>query len=335
MPPPGGSDMSEVSADDRQYHVNGELVAASEATVSVHDRGFAYGDAVFETIRVYGGVPFRWAAHVERLAESAAALSLPLPVETAELRARVIETLAANDLQEATVKLSVTRGPDTRGLTPSAEPEPTVVVTVSPLSRGGTAGERVWDEPARLQTAKTRRVPDRALPSEAKTHNYLNQILARLETRVSDATEALVLDTDGYVAEAATANLWFVADDALRTPSLEGPVLPGITRETVIEIARDEGIPVEEGRYEPDDVREADEAFLTSSIREVKPVATVDGVAVGGGPVTTLVGRLYDARVEAACYDENNDGSDRPRGETDSGETAPQEGTDDSQPSGP
>lgn len=321
--------MSEVSTDDLQYHVDGELVPASEATVSVHDRGFAYGDAVFETVRVYGSVPFRWAAHAERLAESAAALSLPLPVESGELRARVIETLAANDLEEATVKLSVTRGPDTRGLTPSTEPEPTVVVTVSPLSRGGTAGERVWDEPARLQTAKTRRVPDRALPSEAKTHNYLNQILARLETRVSDATEALVLDTDGYVAEAATANLWFVADNALRTPSLAGPVLPGITRETVLEIADDEGIPVEEGQYEPDDVREADEAFLTSSIREVKPVATVDGVAVGGGPVTTLVGRLYDARVDAACYDEERtsaDASDEERTSTDAS---------DDQPSGP
>jgi len=294
--------MSEVSTDDLQYHVDGELVAASEATVSVHDRGFAYGDAVFETIRVYGGVPFRWAAHAERLADSAAALSLPLPIERGELRARVIETLAANDLREATVKLSVTRGSDTRGLTPTTEPDPTVVVTVSPLSRGGAEGERVWDDPARLQTAKTRRVPDRALPSQAKTHNYLNQILARLETRVSDATEALVLDTDGYVAEAATANLWFVADDALCTPSLAGPVLPGITRETVREIAADEGIPVEEGQYEPDDVREADEAFLTSSIREVKPIATVDGVTVGGGPVTTLVGRLYDARVDAACY---------------------------------
>lgn len=324
--------MSEASADDLQYHVDGELVPAGEATVSVHDRGFAYGDAVFETIRVYGGVPFRWAAHAERLTESAAALSLPLPVDTGQLRARVIETLAANDLQEATVKLSVTRGSDTRGLTPSAEPEPTVVVTVSPLSRGGTAGERVWDEPARLQTAKTQRVPDRALPSEAKTHNYLNQILARLETRVSDATEALVCDTDGYVAEAATANLWFVADDALRTPSLEGPVLPGITRETVLELARAEGIPVEEGQYEPDDVRAADEAFLTSSIREVKPIATVDGVAVGGGPVTTLVGRLYDARVDAACYDEND--GDGPGETAESNETREAASGDD-QPSGP
>lgn len=287
---------------DLTYHVDGELVPASEATVNVHDRGFAYGDAVFETIRVYGGTPFRWDAHCDRLEDSAEALSLPLPCDRTELRARVVETLAANDLREAAVKLSVTRGVDTRGLTPPTDPDPTVVITVSPLPRGGTDGERVWDDPARLQTAMTRRAPDRALPSAAKTHNYLNPILARLETTVSDATEALVLDTDGNVAEAATANLWFVADDALRTPSLDGPVLPGITRETVLTALADEEIPVEEGTYDPDDVRDADEAFLTSSIREVKPVATVDGVAVGGGPVTELVSTLYDAHVERSCY---------------------------------
>jgi branched-chain amino acid aminotransferase len=287
---------------DRTYHVDGELVPADEATVSVHDRGFAYGDAVFETVRVYGGEPFRWESHLDRLDASCEALSLPLPVSRATLRERVAETLRANDCEEAAVKLSISRGVDTRGLTPPDDPDPTVVITLSPLSPGGTDGERTWDEPARLQTTKTRAVPDRVIPAAAKTHNYLPQILARLETRVSDATEALLLDADGKVAEAATANVWFVADDALRTPSLDGPILPGITRETVLDIAEAEGIPVEAGTYEPDDLRSADEAFLTSSIREVKPVATVDGVEVGGGPVTSLVGRLYDAQVEEACY---------------------------------
>ena len=296
--------MAEEATADLQYHVDGELVAADEATVSVHDRGFAYGDAVFETIRVYGGVPFRWDAHADRLRASAEALSLPVPLSDAALRGRIVETVAANDIREAAVKLSVTRGPDTRGLTPPTDPDPTVVVTVSPLAPGGSDGERAWTEPARLQTAKTRRVPDRALPASAKTHNYLNPILARLETRVSDADEALVLDSEGYVAEAAAANLWFVDERGLYTPSLDGPVLPGITREIVMEIAESEGIPVTEGQFAPDDVRDAEEAFLTSSIREIRPVETVDGVAVGDGPVTNLLTRLYDARVDAACYDD-------------------------------
>lgn len=304
--------MDEATTADLRYHVDGSLVPADEATVSVHDRGFAYGDAVFETIRVYGGVPFRWAAHANRLRASAEALSLPVPLSDAELRGRVVETVAANEIREAAVKLSVTRGPDSRGLTPPAEPDPTVVVTVSPLPPGGSDGERVDDEPARLQTAKTRRVPDRSLPAAAKTHNYLSPILARLETRVSDADEALVLDQEGYVAEAAAANLWFVDERGLYTPSLEGPVLPGITRETVLEIADEEGIPVTEGQFEPDDVRDAEEAFLTSSIREIRPVETVDGVAVGGGPVTSLLTRLYDARVDAACYDGDGDQASGP-----------------------
>jgi branched-chain amino acid aminotransferase len=286
---------------DLQYHVAGELVPAEEATVSVHDRGFMYGDAAFETMRVYGGTPFRWNGHLDRLEHSCELLSIPWAYSRAELRERVAETLRANDLADARVRLSITRG-ESSGLAPPEDADPTVVIQISSLPRGGTEGEETWDDPEVLQTVKTQRVPDRAIPSAAKTHNYLNAILARLETRVSDADEALMLDAEGNVAEAATANLWFVTDDALRTPSLDGPILPGITREVVLEIARSEGIPVEEGTYTPDDVRNADEAFLTSSIREIRPVAKLDGVEIGGGPVTTLLSRLYDARVENVCY---------------------------------
>ncbi|QIB73338.1 aminodeoxychorismate lyase [Halogeometricum borinquense] len=292
------------SADELRFHVNGELVRASEATVNVRDRGFMYGDALFETLRAYGGDIFRWEAHANRLAEGAEILELDHGLSDTELKRRVDETLAANELSDAYVKLSVTRGVQLGKLNPDPEVDPTVVIQVKPLPRGGRGSDPVWDAPATLQTVKTRRVPDRAIPARAKTHNYLNGILARLELRVTDADEAVMLDGDGALAEGATSNLFFVRDNALHTPSLDGPVLPGVTRAEVLDIARDEGIPVREGRYKPDDLRDATEAFVTNSTWELRPVASVDGIELGGGPVTTLLSRLFDARVEQRHYTE-------------------------------
>jgi len=300
--------------EDLLYHVDGDLVAADEATVNVRDRGFLYGDAAFETMRAYGGDVFEWEAHMDRLAETCEVLGLDHGLSDADLRERVDETLAVNDLREAYVRLSITRGVQPGKLTPDTEVDPTVVVIVSELPRGGQGSQPVWSGPATLQTVKTKRVPDESIPARAKTHNYLNGILARLELRVTDADEALMVDTDGHVTEGATSNLFFVRDNALRTPSLDGPILPGITRRVVLELAAEEGIPVEEGTYSPEEIRSADEVFLTNSTWELRPVETVDGLSVGdedggedegstesaAGPVTTLLSRLFDARVESA-----------------------------------
>ncbi|MGZ0748035.1 aminotransferase class IV [Haloparvum sp. AD34] len=308
----------EADADEAalRFNVDGEVVPADEATVDVRDRGFMYGDAAFETMRAYGGDVFRWEAHADRLRNTCETLQLDHGLSDATLRSRIDETLAANDLAEAYVKLSISRGVQPGKLDPDPDVDPTVVVYVSPLPRGGVDGEAVWDGPATLQTTKTRRASDRAIPSDAKTHNYLNGILARLELRTSDADEALMLDDDGHVAEGATSNLFFVDGTALRTPSLDGPVLPGITRDVVIDLAAKEGIPVEEGQYAPADVREADEVFLTNSTWEIRPVTTVDGIDVGPepaagsdgddnqiGPVTKLLSRLFDERIETNFYD--------------------------------
>ncbi|MFB6131130.1 MAG: aminotransferase class IV [Salinigranum sp.] len=287
---------------DPLYLVDGDLVPAAEATVSVRDRGFLYGDAAFETLRAYGGDVFEWDAHAERLRGTCDVLALDHGLSDADLRARVDETLAANDFGDAYVRLSITRGVQSGRLTPAQAVDPTVVVIVEPLPRGGRGSDPVWDGPATLQLVKTRRVPDRAVPARAKTHNYLNGILARLELRVTGADEALILDQDGFVAEGATSNVFFVRDNALCTPSLDGPVLPGVTRRVVLDLARSEGIPVVEGRFRPDDVRQADEAFLTNTTWEVRPVDTVDGIDVEPGPATRLLSHLFDERVERECY---------------------------------
>jgi len=281
------------------YHVDGSLVPAEGATVSVRDRGFMYGDAAFETLRVYGGRPFRWTAHADRLERTCETLGFAgaVPPRT-ELRARVEETLAANEMTDAYLKLSVTRGVQPGKLTPDEAVDPTVVVMVSELPRGGSEGERVWDGPAQLRTVDTERVPDTALPSGAKTHNYLNGILARLELRGTGADEALLCSTAGTLTEGAASNLFFIRDRTLQTPTAELPLLPGVTREVVLECAGDLDLPVETGRYPLSALESATEVFVTNSTWEVRPVTGVDDSEFAVGPVTRRLQAAFDERVE-------------------------------------
>jgi len=271
------------------YSVNGDLVPAAEATVSVRDRGFMYGDAVFETMRAYDGAVFRFDAHLDRLANSCSLLGIDHDLPDAVFRERVRETLSANDLTEAYVKLSVSRGVQPGKLDPGPATDPTVVVQVSELDRGPA-----WDTPATLETSPVQRIPDDAIPAAAKTHNYLNGILAR---RSVDADEAMLLDADGFVAEGASSNVFFVEDGTLHTPSLDGPLLPGITREVVLDVADGCGIPVETGRYDPDDLRSADELFCTNSTWELRPVERYDDTTYGDHPVTDRLLDAYRART--------------------------------------
>lgn len=283
------------------YHVDGQLVAAENATVSVRDRGFRYGDGAFETLRAYGGDLFAWAAHRQRLVNTCETLGMDGVVPD-DLTERIDETLDANGLDDAYVRVSVTRGVQPGKLTPDPAVDPTVVVVVDELPRGGRQGMSVWNDHATVQSVETRRIPDSALPVDAKTHNYLNGILARLELRraTTDAhqpDEALLRDTDGYVAEGTTSNLFFVEEGTLKTPRKE-TILPGITRNVVLDLAADETFPVETGRYTLDDVRSADEAFLTNTTWEIRPIERIDGIGVGDGPITNLLVRLYDDLIE-------------------------------------
>lgn len=296
-----------------RYHVDGELVAAGSAGVSVHDRGFLYGDAVVETLRAYGGTVFRWDAHADRIDTASAALSIDHGHSAAELKRRIDETIAANRIDDARLRLSITRGRDSETLTPAAEFDPTVVIQVTPLPPGGPDADPVWDAPATLQTVKTRRIGDDAVPAAARTHNALDRVLARAELRVSDADEAVMLDSEGQVVGGATTALFALNGEALLTPGHDGDTA-GVLRTEVLDIADSERIPIRDGPVSPGDLRDAAEAFVAHPVWGIRPIGTVDGITVGGGPATTLLRRVFDRRVERECYDGSdgtgsNDGS--------------------------
>ncbi|MGB9963811.1 aminotransferase class IV [Halobacterium sp. CBA1126] len=282
------------------YHVDGELVDAADATVSVRDRGFQYGDAVFETLRAYGGQVFAWDAHATRLRASCDALGIDHEHSERDLRGRVHATLAANDLADASVRLSVTRGDQSGSFAPADDADPTVVVVADALPRGGVDGERTWRSPASAATVAVERAADDALPAVAKTHNYLNGILARADA--GDADEAILLDDDGRVTGGATSNVFFVDDGVVHTPSLDLPVTPGITRWAVLELAEDAGVPVETGHYTPRDLRDADELFLTNTTWEVRPVSAYDDTTYTTCKVGARLAREFAEEIERRHY---------------------------------
>lgn len=285
-------------------HVDGSLVPIDEATVPVTDRGFLYGDGVFETIRCYNGELFEWDRHRSRLVQSCEHIGIDYDIRTLGVRRRVEETLEANELSDAYVRLSLTRGSQPGRLTPDTTVDPTVVVLVEPLPRGGIDGSPVWEGPATCVISSVERIANAAIPAAAKTHNYLNGILARLDAREADADEAVLLDADGRVTEGATSNVFFVADGGLCTPTTRHhPVLPGITRAVVLELAEALDMPVQEATWTADDLRSAEEVFLTNSTWEIRPVSQIDGTRFETGPITQQLRDRFLARVENTCYE--------------------------------
>jgi len=286
-----------------QYHVGGSLVDADAATLPVDDRGCRFGDAVGEPLRVDDGTPVAWDAHVDRLFDACDALGFDPGVDGTELRTRVEDTLTANALGDAFVRLSITRGCGrgaaagplaTSRLRPPPDSDPTVVVTVEPLSLDRAA--------VTLQTVRTRPIRPVAVPAAPVTHNRLDAVRAQAELRTNappdddPAAEAILLE-DGHVVGGTASDPVFVADDALRLPSLDEWPARTATRGVVRDLAATEGIPVVEGAYTPADFRAADEVFVAEPTAGVRPVVRIDGVDVGGGPVTRLLARLFDERV--------------------------------------
>jgi branched-chain amino acid aminotransferase len=285
-----------------RVHVGGRICAPEDAKVSVLDRGFLYGDSVYETIGTVGGRLFAFEEHLDRLERSAARLALRLPARDV-LRAAVHETVAAAGNAESRVRVIVTRGAGKLDLDPASADDPQLVVIVQPL--GGPTPEMYERGVAVAIVSITRNAPG-ALDPAIKSGNYLNNLLALGEARRrSGAHEAILCAPSGSVAEGSTSNVFAVVRGEVRTPALGVGILEGITRSKVLELCRRHGIPHAEVPFmSPEELRRADEAFLTSAARGVLPVSTVDDRPLGDGrpgPVTRRLMALYAALAAGAA----------------------------------
>ena len=261
--------------------MDGELVAAEEARISVYDHGLLYGDGVFEGIRTYQGKVFRLDKHLERLYKSAEAIQLVIPYTPQQLGTAIYETMKANGQSGAYIRLVVTRGVGDLGVDPSTAKRPTVFIITDKIS---LYPQQMYKKGMSIITAKTIRTPPQSLSPQVKSLNYLNNILAKIEASDAGVPEAVMLNYEGYVAECTGDNIFIVRDAKLLTPRVDSGILEGITRDCVIELASQNGIQVEQTSLLPEDLYGADECFLTGTAAEIVPVTKIDGRVIGTGP---------------------------------------------------
>jgi branched-chain amino acid aminotransferase len=277
--------------------VNGEPAdEGGSAVLSPRDRGFTLADGLFETMRVRNGVVFRLVRHLTRLAHGLDVLSIPEPPA---LRRWLERAIAHGGRPDVAVRLTITRGAGPGGLAPPPDVRPTTVITVvpMPIATGDT-----FSRGLRAIVASGRRNP-RAMSVGLKTLSYTDSVLAWIEAQRAGADEAVLLDTDGHCSEATASNLFVHCDGHLLTPPTSCAALPGITRATVMELATILGIPVEERAFGLDRLLAADEAFLTSSLRGIAPLQTVDGQPLGTGAheLATRLTHAYESLVDEEC----------------------------------
>jgi branched-chain amino acid aminotransferase len=272
--------------------IDGRIVPPEAASVSVFDRGFLYGDSVFEVLRTYGGVLFGFEEHLARLARSAQ-LALIDFSDIDRLRQEILAVVRATGNDETYLRIVVTRGSGKMlGLDPglALAPRRVVIATSVPALPAGT-----YDRGIAVITYRTMRISEGTSAAGAKLGNYLLSILAMHEAHQRGAEEALILDARGHVVEGTTSNVFLVRDSGLITPPEEAGLLAGITRAKVLEIAREMGVAVGMRTLAPAELLSADEVFITSSIRELVPVVAVDGKPAGQGRPGVLTKRLLDA----------------------------------------
>jgi branched-chain amino acid aminotransferase len=268
--------------------LNGRFVPEAEARVSVFDRGFLYGDGLFETIRVYGGHAFRWNQHLDRLQRGAASLCLRLPFSPERLEAHAQGLIQRNALPDSVLRISLTRGVGPRGYSLQSANQPVLVMTLHPAPAPDPAGPPHW----RLVTSTGRVAADDPLAG-LKTANKLRQILARAEAEARGADEALLLNQHGHVAEAAAGNVFWIEAGTVCTPPLSSGPLPGVTRGVVLELCRTIAVPSLEREVRPDRLKGADGVFLTLSTLGIVEAISLDGVLVKQSPIVAQLRRAY------------------------------------------
>jgi len=263
-----------------KIYMNDRLVDSQDAKVSVFDHAFLYGDGIFEGIRCYNGRIFRQKQHIDRLWDSAKTIDLKIPVSKEKMIEAIYETVRANGLVDAYVRLVVSRGEGTLGLDPKSCKTPQIVIIAQPLQ---LYPKELYEKGMAIVTASTIRNPSSSLNARVKSLNYLNNIMAKLEAHNAGCEEAMLLNHKGDVAEGTGDNIFIVKNGKIVTPPTDACILEGVTRNVVLEIAQELGYEVAQTAITRHDVYTADECFLTGTAAELIPVVKVDGREIGDG----------------------------------------------------
>ena len=276
-----------------KIYIDGNFYDQSEAKVSVFDHGLLYGDGVFEGIRFYHDRVFRLEEHIDRLWDSAKAIALEIPMSRSEVIAAALETIRQNDLHDGYIRLLVTRGVGSLGLSPDSCRRPSVIIIAATIT---LYPEELYRKGLTMVTCPTRRISPAALSPRIKSMNYLNNILAKIEAQEAGAAEGLMLNEQGYVAECTGDNLFIVKGDQIWTPPLNAGLLKGVTRDVVFELTEKAQLRIQERELTRYDVYTADECFLTGTAAEVIPAVQLDRRLIGNGqpgPVTLRLIELF------------------------------------------
>jgi branched-chain amino acid aminotransferase len=269
--------------------LNGKLLPANEALVPVNDRGFTYGDGLFETMRVVQGRPFRLAQHLERMTRGAEFLKIPLPFTPKEIQKFTAQLIEANALPEAALRVTLTRGAGERGYSPADAGAPTMVMSLHPLPPMPAAGHLQWS-----MITSSYQIPASGAISSFKTTSKILNVCARIEAAERGADEALLLNANGEVAETAGGNIFWVYKNTVCTVPTGRGVLPGITRAVVLEICQTLGLETNKRVIKPQHLRNADGIFITQSVLGIVPVVVFDGEHIASSPFVDQIATAYN-----------------------------------------
>ncbi|NLK97904.1 MAG: branched-chain-amino-acid transaminase [Epulopiscium sp.] len=279
-------------SDELIIYLDGEYVKKSEAKISVFDHGVLYGDGVFEGIRAYNGRIFKCKEHIDRIYAAAKAIMLDIPMTKDEMKEVLLETCRRNNLRDAYIRLVVTRGAGDLGLSPTKCPKPTVFCIAATIE---LYPPEMYEKGMPVITAAQRRNKATIVDPQIKSLNYLNNILAKIEANRAGVPEAIMLNHDGIVAECTGDNIFIVKDGVIYTPPIHIGILDGITRRTIIDLAKEMGIEVYEKEFTLFNVYNADECFLTGTAAEAIAVTQVDGRVIGDGVAGPITKKLLEA----------------------------------------
>ncbi len=275
-----------------KINFNGEI--CDELSISVMDHGFLFGDSVYEVVSTNNNHPCFLDKHLDRLNNSAQAISLRIPHDREWLRKQLKLTLVAAGNEESYIRIIVTRGIGEINIDPLSCENPNIILIVMDVT---IYSQSFYEKGIQVALVSIKRNPLDSLNPNIKTGNYLNNVLAKMEAEKLGAQDAIMVNPWGYLTEGTTSNLFFVCDGHILTPSMDCGILSGITREIIIQLAKENGLYIEEGKWPGAELLNADEIFLTGTIKKVMPVSHLDGRPVGTGkpgPITLRLLRLYD-----------------------------------------